>query len=91
MKVHELLNEPSKWTTHAYVRDEYDQCLDNEGVWAPNAAKWCLEGAIERCYGSDNKLRIFRRIFLETCRSPIAFNDTHSYEEVIKLCKKLDI
>ncbi len=48
MKVRDLLTDKSKWTKgrSACDRNGETTCYD-----APNAASWCLAGAIARCYG----------------------------------------
>ena len=47
MKVKELLNYKGKWTKGEYVRDKNgNKCL----VLSKEAVKWCLVGAISKCY-----------------------------------------
>ncbi len=48
MKIHQLLDHPSKWTQHALAKDaEGNPCMPLES----QAASWCLLGAYYQCYG----------------------------------------
>lgn len=51
MKVHELLDNESKWAKGSYAFNaEGRYCYE----WADEACKWCLLGAIHRCYPCIN-------------------------------------
>ena len=47
MKVHEFLDNSSKWTQNAYARDVCGSEVDCDD---PDAVSWNLSGAINYCY-----------------------------------------
>ena len=87
MKVHELLSNKSAWIKLSYARDYNNNivsCLSDEAVC------FCLAGAIMKCY-NDNYIEIVKKVE-DYIKIKIEFyNDTHTYEEVLALDKKLDI
>lgn len=50
MKIKELFSDESKWTKGFYARDK-----DDERCYAEDskAVKWCLIGAIHKCYSGS--------------------------------------
>lgn len=47
MKVHELLNDKSKWIKNDLAVNNKNQSVDYNSV---DACKWCVMGAILKCY-----------------------------------------
>lgn len=47
MKVRELLSDESKWTKGYYARDKYLHLVSYDD---PQAVKFCLMGALDKCY-----------------------------------------
>jgi hypothetical protein len=90
MKVAELLSDESKWTTRFLARDvNNNSCHFNEIY----ACKWCMLGAILKCYGRDldgyNKAHL--KIRDMTGYDIVGFNDSATYEEVMAVVRKADI
>lgn len=96
VKVHQLLDSPDKWCRCANAKSINNINIDN--VNDPMAVRWCLSGAINKCYSdSVERCAVFVRVnqainarFLEAI-SITLFNDISSYETVLKLAKELDI
>ncbi|MGH9967966.1 MAG: DUF6197 family protein [Pyrinomonadaceae bacterium] len=88
MKVYELLNKPEKWTTGTSMRDK-----DGIPVISERAAySYCLVGAIGVCYPSELYTHIQKKLSEELKHRNISqWNDESTYEEVISVCRKLDI
>lgn len=95
MKVHELLNDSSKWTKKASARN-----IQKESVPAHSslAVCWCLLGAIDKCYENtdeDNTYLLTKAIVKElgfnNLHDTAHFNDSHTFEEVKALVLKHDI
>lgn len=55
MKVYELLNSPEKW-----AKGNYSFTRDGQPVrWNhPGAIRWCVMGAIYKCYGDANPVSV---------------------------------
>lgn len=47
MKIKELLSDESKWTQGAHARDKDEIPVNSQ---SPEAVRWCLVGAWEKCY-----------------------------------------
>ena len=91
MKMYELLSTPDKWTQHTTARNT-DGIVCN--AWDPEAASWCLAGAAEACYPEREKGdSVFGRIAQACGEHIVDWNDNkaRTYQEVIELCRKLDI
>lgn len=50
MKVYELLNHPRKWIKSCLARNKQGDSVNSR---SRQAAKWCLVGALEKCYGPE--------------------------------------
>lgn len=90
MKVAELLSDKSKWTTNYLARDKYNSPTHfNDDA----ACKWCLLGAITKCYSRD--LNGYNRAYLKirdaTNYNIAGFNDSSTYEEVMTVVREADI
>jgi hypothetical protein len=92
MKVRELLSDESKWTQDANARDKNGVDVP---VYSPKACCWCLQGAMDKCYGFWNGPWDLLRKNLPEDRFRLitvaGWNDMHSYEEVKELVDRLDI
>jgi hypothetical protein len=98
MKAYELLSDKTKWCQHVYSEDSKGEYVPPE---APDAACWCIKGAIHRCYPDfeeDYDNPIFQKLVdnVPPCNviCPVAnFNDSPSttFEQVRELLIKLDI
>lgn len=88
MKIQELLSDESKWCQGVMALDRYGACTAPS---AKDACRWCLFGAILKCYSDAESMRIIRLVngtlgtLLET------WNDTHTFPKVRALIEKLDI
>ena len=90
MKVRELLSDESKWTQGTFAATKGGHPCQ---PLSPRAAKWCLVGAIERCYEIEVQARI-RIVVIEHIRDSIGdWNDapTRSFGAVKRLVDELDI
>jgi hypothetical protein len=93
MKIHELLDSPSKWTKGCLAADANGEIV---GEHDPSARCWCLIGAIYKCYEPESHEKVWRA--LDRVRAKIGeeynigdWNDNHEFKDVQKLCKELDI
>ncbi len=94
MKVKELLSNESKWTQKAVARDK-----DNNWCYpyAETAAKWCLVGAIQKCYPNDT-IRI-KTLLLNLIHKSFEyhglenFNDNRrrKFEDIKQLVERADV
>lgn len=93
MKAYELLDSPEKWIQNlAACAADGTSCDSDE----PVAARWCLFGAINRCYQAEALVEYNERWTRLRDRlgcGPITWNDTpgRTYDEVITVLKELDI
>lgn len=84
MKIHELLNDESKWCKDVLRK------RDDEG----NSIQWCLLGAFIECYkGHEYSLNMSKLHKRLTNQNINDWNDadTTKFEDVIKLVRELDI
>ncbi len=93
MKAHELLSDESKWCREAYALDSQGRVTPPD---SPTACRWCIEGAIFRCYSDSTDA--LRRIdgALEArgaTRDVLVFNDDkhRTFEEVRSLLIEVDV
>lgn len=92
MKVYELLDKPEKWCKGAYAKN----AANEETHWqAPEASSWCLDGALCRCYGNDACVNDFEPLIRNHLQAAniATWNDSpkRTWEDVVKLCRELDI
>ena len=94
MTVAELLSDESKWTRHFYARDSKGQCVNPE---EPEAVSWCLVGALTKCYGREPPFTSFKyqkvRNLIKAISNHqvIAYNDSHTYEEIMEIVRKAGV
>ena len=90
MKIYELLDAPEKWTQGAFQRDATGQkCIDSLA-----AVAWCLTGAYHKCYNKDPNCERAQHLLSNACGGCVVlWNDApgRTYQEVIGLCRQLDI
>ena len=90
MKIKELLGGETKWAKGF-------EAYDGRGLSVPydslSAVKWCLVGAINKCYpSSEDQDMVVSQIqgFLEVC-DLAEWNDGATFEDVKSLTEELDI
>lgn len=92
MKIKELFSGPEKWTKRAYARTQ-------DGAVAPcdsaGAVRWCLVGALEKCYPDHADKRTARAAIHAAIKKGTIpeWNDApgRTFAEVKELVEKLDI
>jgi hypothetical protein len=96
MKIHELLDNESKWTKDCAAKD----CFGfNVNIRSRVAVCWCLLGAIEKCYPRKPqnltvKTKVYNALLKRyNMNSIIFFNDSlkTNFDNVRDLCLELDI
>ena len=96
MKVHELLATATQWTQGSLARDSDGFSVDPE---ASRAVKWCLLGAIKRCYPDSQEQMVIGKMVREALVwrgnhiTVAQWNDSTypNFHAVKKLITKLDI
>lgn len=88
MLISELLDSPEKWTQQACARDANDFSVSE---WDTLAVSWCLVGAAHRCYGDNDADWILLRLRQVINGSPVLFNDSHTYAEVMDVVRKAGV
>lgn len=95
MKIYELLDSPDKWCKgNLAVNKSNEPVMEDE----KSACKWCLIGALYKCY-SDSTQIVLDTEYLLSKKLRVDINEIEvwnddpntTYEDVIKLCKELDI
>ena len=89
MKAWELLNSAETWTKGAYARDVYGDCVT---IYSADAVRWCVIGAIAKCYNPESQLHMKAESLLsKVVGSPTTWNDASDYQTVYNTLKELDI
>lgn len=99
IKLWELLSKPGAWTQGVAARDAQGECVTSTSA---KAVSWCLVGAISYLYDErdlsvihqTDEFRKIRKSFIaEYGKSVTDWNDAknRTQEEVVALCKSLDI
>lgn len=97
MKVYELLDKPEKWCQGHMAEDHFGKIINADSSLA---CRWCLVGAICRCYPIDTgmeKLKDIVNKLDKVSELPLIsvgiWNDQaeRTYDEVVALCRELDI
>lgn len=84
MKVRELLTDESKWIQGKIAQSSNGSyCLSPR---EPNAARWCLWGAVLKCYWDEDVLRIraINRIVEKVGRIDSSYKTISSFNDDIK-------
>jgi len=95
MKVSELLSDRSKWTQEVCARDKHGDPIDFHD---PLACKWCLLGAVYRCYSIEGgqgavlgKLQSTINKHYRGRLSIPSINDNFGYEVVMEIVREADV
>lgn len=91
MKVKELLSDSSKWTQGSFAKDKFGEVTK---IDSKDATCWCLQGALQLCYGNYSiNPSIYDKVKSEINRSIPGWNDTpeRTFEDVKQLVETLDI
>lgn len=91
MKVRDLLTDESKWTKSLYARDRDGFATDCDSL---TATCWCLDGAMQRCYGLTQDYNLaFVCVARRIKSGVVAWNDApeRTFGEVRALVEELDI
>lgn len=89
MKVHELLSNETRW-----AKNEFSVNMKGKPVApnSPDAVRWCVVGAIVKCYREDNDINnVIDKLEANGIQSIEKWNDKSTYETVIEKLKELDI
>ncbi len=88
LKVQELLNKDN-WIRGTNARDKYNNSINARSL---EACKWCLWGAVIRCY-EKSTFTITEKIEKKVGNTITGWNDDvfRIYEDVEDLIKELDI
>lgn len=88
MKAWQLLDSREKWCQRVNARTKQGQETDIHGK---DAACWCIYGAIEKCYGEDQR-DVLQKLWTKHMFAA-TWNDegNRTWEEVHALLKELDI
>ena len=97
MKIRELLSDESKWIKWHEAQDKGGKVVDPLN---PKAAKWCLQGAMAKCYFKKSHIG-FSKIEDSLCREVgkrgysliVSFNDDPriTFLDVRDIVLRLDI
>ncbi len=92
LKPSELLHHSSHWTKGVYARDYMDTQVNPN---SPHACKWCMAGAIHKCF-DDNILMIrdaFNKLSKVLKVSTDSFNDNPetTHKMVIEKLKEVGL
>lgn len=93
MKIKELLSDESKWTIKTYARDKDGNLVAPE---SEKACKFCLSGAIRRCYGDNqvearSKLHIAIHEITGQHSSLPRFNDRSDFQTIRQVLELADV
>ena len=77
MKVSELLTDENKWCQQAFAMDKYGDAVSSRDV---DACKWCLSGALMKCYSIEapvdqTEYMLHHRKLMEVVGDLIDWND----------------
>lgn len=90
MKVRKLLSKPESWVKGWLAMDKEDKpSLSDDAC----TTKWCLLGAVFRCYQGHKRHTVQRKLTALLNEDITSWNDKplRTHKEVLELCKKLDI
>ena len=92
MTLRELFSSEDRWTQNSFARDKNGMPVPCCGT---AARCWCLIGGILCVYG-ENAYKVINKIYKHTGMSEdhlSTWNDSaeRTYEDVVKLCRELNI
>lgn len=92
IQARELISDERRWTVRSLARDKYGNSVP---VSSPGATCWCSAGALSRVIleNGNNDATVYTRIkdLLRKAisgESYVAFNDSRTHEEVLKMFDK---
>lgn len=91
MKIRELLTDKNKWIKHNDAVDIKGRVVASK---SSEAIRWCLFGAIQKCYPNKKGIKIMNMLYSEIkCDSIKLWNDKPSttFRKVKTLVEKLDV
>lgn len=92
MKAYELLANPESWTTGFYATDKEDRPCHTLG---PDACRWCMAGALIRCYPGKCVRAPLDQIIQDRFKFPSleSWQDEpgRTHAEVLALLKEVDL
>lgn len=91
MKAHELIATPDKWCKKDCAQDFNGTATM---IDSPDACKFCVAGAILKCYSGFTEESMCAREILSNhldIKNIGYWNDTHTHAEVLAVLKELDI
>ena len=90
MKAYALLSDRSKWTQGALARTASGESIRPRHV---DASSWCLYGALLWCYGINTYHDTVLPRVCSIVGDVSIWNDApeRTYEDVVALCRELDI
>ena len=93
MKVSEILTERS-WIRFAFATNASGFSVAPEDI---DACKWCLAGAIRRCYAGPPRTEAFIRVNEHLVnmygfdQGAFSFNDTHTWKDIAEVIAATEI
>ena len=93
MKVKELLSDRSKWCQGSFATDAEG---NPRGIMAPDATRFCLRGALGRCYPEQTEYDAARKRLESSLSSHsclMEFNDSTftTFTDVKELLERADV
>jgi hypothetical protein len=103
VKVHELLSDESKWTKGEYARDKDGKPCHSR---SQEAVKWCVLGAVNKCYEKQTSLAyIVAQKLIKAATKNLSteeikrikmnvidhWNDNNDYKTIYNALKEMDI
>jgi len=89
MKIRELLTDESKWTKRFYAVDSNGEPLPPR---SENAVSWCILGAINKCYTTEEFVDLYLKMALHLgVASLVSWNERATFQDVRTLVESLDI
>lgn len=97
MKIGELLYDENRWTQNAVARNKDGRTVDSLDE---SAVRWCLNGAIRKCYGSTHigegwqvykKLLTAAQLLDNRFTILSSFNDNNDWKDIKNLLEKVDV
>lgn len=96
MKVKDLLNRKTKWTKNFIAKTKNNRPTTSRSA---DAVKWCLYGAVMKCYGPKSSLKACSKLeralqlLYPNKHSVVAFNDNRktTFKDIRKLLKEANI
>jgi hypothetical protein len=91
MKVSQLLSSPARWTRGAAARTSSG---DGTSPHDPKACRWCLIGAVQKCYPRDaGRIAAWNAIFAAIGKviRLSQFNDANKFADIRRIVRKAKV